>query len=338
MATWMTTELAARVSGVAEAEAALAAGARLIAPPPGDAALARALAALPGAATLAEARDAAEAQALAEAGVVWLVTAPDLAAAQGVGWHASGHASGHGGAHGSGPAAGGRVARIAQAQAEDAALWSALRERGFSGATPEPGASGKLTDGWTMTALSGFAQRCRAHGLAFGFGGGLEPPDAPRLMAFKPRWILFDEALREGAGLSGEKLRAVAGLFQDGGAEAASRKTLERVFLRDLVVDMSIGVYDRERRRKQPARFTVEVELAPVEGETSFADVFTYDVIIDHIRALAAHGHHNLVETLADDVARAALGHKRARAVRVVVEKLAVIEGAVGVEVRREKQ
>ena len=334
MATWMATELAARVAGVAEAAAALAAGARLIAPPPGDAALARALAALPGAATLAEARDAAEAQALAEAGVVWLVTAPGLAAPQGVGVHASGH----GGAHGSGHAAGGRVARIAQAQAEDAALWAALRERGFCGATPEPGASGKLTDGWTMTALSGFAQRCRAQGLAFGFDSDLEPPDAPRLMAFKPRWILFDEALREGAGLSAEKLRAVAALFQDGGAEGASRKTLERVFLRDLVVDMSIGVYDRERRRKQPARFTVEVELAPFEGETSFADVFTYDVIIDHIRALAAHGHHNLVETLADDVARAALGHKRARAVRVVVEKLAVIEGAVGVEVRREKQ
>lgn len=321
MATWMTTGLAARVRSLEEAERALAGGARLICTPPGDAALAReASRRWPEAPVIAEARDVSEAHGLGDSGLTWLVTASNLEAPLPRGSHV------------------GRVARVPMASAEDGAFWTDLRERGFAGATPEPGQSGRLTDGWSMTALSAFAQRCRAQGLAFGFGGGLEAPDAPRLMALKPRWILFDEALRVEGALCADKLREAAALFQDGGAEAATRKTLERVLLRDLVVDMSIGVYDRERKRKQPARFTVEVDLAPVEGDVAFADVFTYDVIIDHIRALAAHGHHDLVETLADDVARAALGHKRARAARVVVEKLAVIEGSVGVEVRREKQ
>lgn len=320
MATWITTSFAAAARSLAEAETALSAGATAIAAPPGDSDFVRALRAkAPDLAVIAEARDAQGAEALAEAGATWLTSPATASFAP---------------SRGASPV---HVASIPLAEAEEAALWSSLRERGFAGATPAPGVSGRLTDAWSMTALSGFATRCRAQGLAFGFGGGLEPPDAPRLLAFKPRWILFDEALREGDALSEQKLRAVAALFKDHGAELATRKTLERVFLRDLVVDMSIGVYDRERRRKQPARFTVEVDLAPVEGEATFADVFTYDVIIDHIRALAAHGHHNLVETLADDVARAALGHKRARAVRVVVEKLAVIEGSVGVEVRREK-
>lgn len=321
MATWMTTGLAAAARSLSEGETAVAAGARLIAAPAGDVEMAQAAATRwPNVAVIAEARDEAEAETLGASGLTWLLTAPDVAAPPTRGAHV------------------GHVARVPLAAAEDGAFWTRLRERGFAGATPEPGQSGRLTDAWSMTALSAFATRCRAQGLAFGFGGGLEAPDAPRLMAFKPRWILFDEALRADGALSAEKLGAIAALFQDGGDAAATRKTLERVFLRDLVVDMSIGVYDRERRRKQPARFTVEVDLVPVEGETSFADVFTYDVIIDHIRALAAHGHHNLVETLADDVARAALGHKRAQAVRVVVEKLAVIEGAVGVEVRREKR
>jgi dihydroneopterin aldolase len=273
---------------------------------------------------IGEARDADEARALAQAGATWIAVAPDFVETSPP--------------HGSGRAQGGLAAKIPLAAAEDAALWAGLRGRGFAAATPEPGPSGKLTDSWSMTELGAFATHCRAQGLVFGFGGGLEPPDAPRLMAFKPRWIVFDEALREGGVLSSERLRAVAALFREEGETRTSVKTLERVFLRDLVVDMSIGVYDRERKRKQPARFTVEVDLAPVEGDVAFADVFTYDVIIDHIRALAAHGHHDLVETLADDVARAALGHKRARAARVVVEKLAVIEGSVGVEVRREKQ
>ena len=322
MATWIRTELAATARDIDEADAAVAAGARAIVV--AAAALARALAKRPSRiGVIGEARDAEEARVLAEAGATWIAAPADLAVAP---RPPSGAGQG-----------GGLVAKIPLGMAEDAALWAGLRGRGFAAATPEPGPSGKLTDSWSMTALGAFATHSRAQGLAFGFGGGLEPPDAPRLMAFKPRWIVFDEALREGGALSPEKLRAVAALFREEGETRTSVKTLERVFLRDLVVDMSIGVYDRERRRKQPARFTVEVDLEPAEGEVAFSNVFTYDVVIDHIRALAAHGHHDLVETLADDVARAALGHKRARAVRVVVEKLAVIEGSVGVEVRREK-
>ena len=320
MASWMRTDFAAAARDVGEAEIVAAAGARSIAVPPGDVALTQALAASPGQfCVMVEARDADEARALADAGATWIGVACDLREPL---------------ARGGGGSA---VARIPLARIEDAALWAALRSRGFTAAAPEPGPSGKLAESWGMTALGAFATHCRAHGLAFGFGGGLEAPDAPRLLALKPRWILFDEALRESGALSPTKLRAAAALFRDAGDARASVKTLERVFLRDLVVDMSIGVYDRERRRKQPARFTVEVDLDPVEGEVVFADIFTYDVVIDHIRALAAHGHHDLVETLADDVARAALGHRRARAVRVVVEKLAVIEGSVGVELRREK-
>lgn len=318
MASWMTTWLGVTARSRAEIEAAGAAGAKLLAIASEDEGLAEAARGA-GFATLAIARNAAEAMAAARAGAGWIVCPPDCA-----------FSSGGGVQH---------VALIAAAQAEDAEMWAGLKGRGFTAATPEPGASGRLADAWSMAALSDFATRCRAAGLAFGFSGGLETPDAPRLIRMKPRWILFDEGLRGADGvLSSKRLAAAASLFHDEGEGARSRKTGERVFVRDLVVDMSIGVYDRERKRKQPARFTLEVELEPLDGPQSFADVFTYDVIIDHIRALAAHGHHDLVETLADDVARAALGHPRARSARVVVEKLAVIEGAVGVEVRREKE
>lgn len=318
MASWMTTWLGVTARSRAEIEAAGAAGAKLIAAPLDDSGLAE-YARGTGLAALAQAANAAEAAAAARAGAGWIVCPPDCA-----------FASGGGAQH---------VARIAPAQAGDAEMWAGLKARGFAAATPEPGASGRLSDAWSMAALADFATRCRAAGLAFGFAGGLEAPDAPRLIRMKPRWILFDEGVRGADGaLSQAKLAAAAELFHDDGETARSRKIGERVFVRDLVVDMSIGVYDRERKRKQPARFTLEVELEPLDGPQTFADVFTYDVIIDHIRALAAHGHHDLVETLADDVARAALGHPRARSARVVVEKLAVIEGAVGVEVRREKE
>jgi dihydroneopterin aldolase len=51
---------------------------------------------------------------------------------------------------------------------------------------------------------------------------------------------------------------------------------------------------------------------------------------------VTGRGHVNFIETIAEDVAEIVLRHPRVRRVRVRVEKLDVIEGAVGVEITRE--
>ena len=48
-------------------------------------------------------------------------------------------------------------------------------------------------------------------------------------------------------------------------------------------------------------------------------------------------GHVDFVETLAEEVAAVLLQHARVRSVRVNIRKLDVIDGAVGVEIRRER-
>ena len=65
--------------------------------------------------------------------------------------------------------------------------------------------------------------------------------------------------------------------------------------------------------------------------------IFSYDVIMDAIRLVIGRGHADFVETLAEGVAEIILRHPRVRHVRVRVEKLDVIAGAVGVEIRRER-
>ncbi len=52
---------------------------------------------------------------------------------------------------------------------------------------------------------------------------------------------------------------------------------------------------------------------------------------------VVGRGHIDFVETLAEDVAAIVLGHARVRSVRINVRKLDVIEGSVGVEIRRER-
>ena len=52
---------------------------------------------------------------------------------------------------------------------------------------------------------------------------------------------------------------------------------------------------------------------------------------------MIGRGHVEFIETLAEEVAAIVLRHARVRGVRVKIQKLDVIEGAVGVEIRRER-
>ncbi len=65
--------------------------------------------------------------------------------------------------------------------------------------------------------------------------------------------------------------------------------------------------------------------------------IFSYDVILDAIRIVAAQGHHEFVEGFAEAVSAVVLRHERARAVKIVARKLDVIDGAVGVEILRRR-
>jgi dihydroneopterin aldolase len=116
-------------------------------------------------------------------------------------------------------------------------------------------------------------------------------------------------------------------------------KPFDRVFMHDLVLDVEIGVYTHEKGVTQRVRFSVDVDLMPA-GQSLDDDIdraFDYDTIIKGIKDIVARGHINLVETLAEKVARHCLAHPRAARVVVKIEKLDKGPGAVGVEIVRVK-
>jgi len=114
---------------------------------------------------------------------------------------------------------------------------------------------------------------------------------------------------------------------------------LDRVFVHDLVLDVEIGVYTHEKGITQRVRFSVDVELIPASLalEDDIGRAFDYDTIIKGIKDIIARGHINLVETLAEGVARHCLAHPRAASVTIKIEKLDKEPGAVGVEIVRSK-
>ena len=113
---------------------------------------------------------------------------------------------------------------------------------------------------------------------------------------------------------------------------------LDQVFVRDFGVSAQIGAYGFERAIRQRVVFDVEAKVQRVGAHSDdMRAIFSYDVILDSIRLVVERGHVDFVETLAEGVAAVLLQHARVRSVRVGVRKLDVIEGVVGVEIRRER-
>lgn len=110
-----------------------------------------------------------------------------------------------------------------------------------------------------------------------------------------------------------------------------------RVFIRDLVLAASIGVYRHERERAQRVRINVDLDVAETGEDLGDAveNVVSYEHVAEDIRRLIAAGHVNLAETLAERIAAMCLKDRRVRVARVRVEKLDVLTDAVsaGVEV-----
>ncbi len=119
-----------------------------------------------------------------------------------------------------------------------------------------------------------------------------------------------------------------------------------RMFIRDLVLAASIGVYSHEHEQRQRVRINVELAVhdggaqnisRAAVGADDLARVVDYEAIVNNIRAIATAGHIQLVETLAERLAESCLSDPRIRRVLVRVEKLDVFAdaAAVGVEIER---
>ena len=120
-------------------------------------------------------------------------------------------------------------------------------------------------------------------------------------------------------------------------ADAARR--IRHVFLRDMLLEASIGWYAHEHGA--PQRIRVNVDLAVDEGPDDGADtldrVVSYEVVANSVRRIVGAGHVKLVETLAERIAASCLEDRRVRLARVQVEKLDVFPdaAAAGVVVER---
>lgn len=120
---------------------------------------------------------------------------------------------------------------------------------------------------------------------------------------------------------------------------ADAARSVRHVFIRDLILDSFIGIYDHEKSK--PQKIQVNVDLSVIENSTDLNDdinnVVCYEKITLAIETIVKSGHIHLVETLAENIAEMNLQDPRVYCVRVRVEKLEAIKNttSVGIEIER---
>ncbi|KUO67449.1 MAG: hypothetical protein APF80_09365 [Alphaproteobacteria bacterium BRH_c36] len=111
----------------------------------------------------------------------------------------------------------------------------------------------------------------------------------------------------------------------------------DRIFIRDLILDCHIGVYEEEKGVTQKVGFSIEAAVSPEVSSRhdQIAEVPSYDNLIEAVHATLTEGHINLVETMAEHICAQILEDDRIVWVRVRIDKLERGPAAVGVEIVR---
>lgn len=244
----------------------------------------------------------------------------------------------------------------------DLSLLECLAGAGFAGVMldTQDKSDGRLLSHMDLPRLHRFVASCRDLGLEAGLAGSLETPDIPRLLVCAPDLLGFRGALCGPGGRTAAidlaRVRAVRALipihgqpadasgvdyrllaargYAPGAAIDPSRTDL--VFVHDLVLEARIGAYARERDTPQRVRFDVDATILRFDRVAEdMRDVFSYDLISDGIRMLVEAGHVELVETLAERIAAMLLVHPRVVKAAVRVQKLDTGSGVVGIAIER---
>ncbi|MBI5919526.1 MAG: dihydroneopterin aldolase [Nitrosomonadales bacterium] len=105
---------------------------------------------------------------------------------------------------------------------------------------------------------------------------------------------------------------------------------MDIIFLRELKVDMLIGVYEWEKRVPQTLQIDLEIALPDSRAcqTDDINDALDYSEIVRHLQAVLTTRHFNLLEALAEHIARIILDDFKAPWVKVSVAKLQAIRGS----------
>ena len=118
-------------------------------------------------------------------------------------------------------------------------------------------------------------------------------------------------------------------------------KYKRKVIVRDLILNISIGIHNFEKKKKQRVKFNIEILTNPyvLPNRKDLNSILNYEEIVSQIEKITYLRHHELLEDLAENIFNMIFKNKLVKKVKLKIEKLDILKKtkSVGIEVSKSK-
>ena len=109
-----------------------------------------------------------------------------------------------------------------------------------------------------------------------------------------------------------------------------------KVIIKDLILNIFIGIHNFEKKKKQRVRFNIEVITDPniKPNNQDLSTILNYEDVINKIQALVKKQHHKLIEDLAENIFKIIFRNRIVNKINIKIEKLDIVKNSdsVGIE------
>ena len=118
-------------------------------------------------------------------------------------------------------------------------------------------------------------------------------------------------------------------------------KYKRKVIIKNLVLNIFIGIHNFEKKKKQRVRLNIEVITNPniKPNNKDLSSILNYEDLINKITLLVKKQHHELIEDLAENIFKIIFQNSLVKKTKIKIEKLDIIKNSesVGVEFSKNK-
>ena len=118
-------------------------------------------------------------------------------------------------------------------------------------------------------------------------------------------------------------------------------KYKRKVIIKDLTLNISVGIHSFEKKKKQRVKFNIEILTDPYVSPSSknFNSILNYEEVVMKIEKLTDSKHHKLLEDLAENIFYIIFKNRLVKKINLKLEKLDILKKtkSVGIEVSKTK-
>ncbi len=118
-------------------------------------------------------------------------------------------------------------------------------------------------------------------------------------------------------------------------------KYKRKVIIKDLILNISVGIHNFEKKKKQRVKFNIEILTNPyvLPNNKDLNSIINYEEIVSKIQKITYSRHHELLEDLAENIFNMIFKNKLVKKINLKIEKLDILKKtkSVGIEVSKSK-